>query len=131
MKKKNIIGLVLIVGFIALAVMNFGSSVGGYMDFTQAEQTGVKAHVVGTWVENEPISYDPATNIFQFHMEDELGRVRKVHYLNPKPANFEDAEKLVIEGSVQGDVFVAEHILVKCPSKYNETNVMGDQQAGA
>ncbi|MBX2822011.1 MAG: cytochrome c maturation protein CcmE [Rhodothermaceae bacterium] len=131
MKKKNIIGLVLIVGFIALAVMNFGSSVGGYMDFTQAEQTGVKAHVVGTWVENEPISYDPATNIFQFHMQDELGRVRKVHYLNPKPANFEDAEKLVIEGSVQGDVFVAEHILVKCPSKYNETNVMGDQQAGA
>ena len=131
MKKKNIIGLVLIVGFIALAVMNFGSSVGGYMDFTQAEETGVKAHVVGTWVENEPISYDPATNIFQFHMQDELGRVRKVHYLNPKPANFEDAEKLVIEGSVQGDVFVAEHILVKCPSKYNETNVMGDQQAGA
>ena len=131
MKKKNIIGLVLIVGFIALAVFNFGKSVGGYMDFTQAEETGVKAHVVGTWVENEPISYDPATNIFQFHMEDELGRVRKVHYLNPKPANFEDAEKLVIEGSVQGDVFVAEHILVKCPSKYNETNVMGDQQAGA
>ena len=72
------------------------------MDFTQAEETGVKAHVVGTWVENEPISYDPATNIFQFHMQDELGRVRKVHYLNPKPANFEDAEKLVIEGSVQG-----------------------------
>lgn len=131
MKKKNIFGIVLIVGFIGLAVMNFGSSVGGYMDFDEAEQAGVKAHVVGTWVAEEPISYDPATNIFQFHMEDEQGLVRKVHYLNPKPANFEDAEKLVIEGSVQGDVFVAEHILVKCPSKYNETNVMGDQQAGA
>ena len=129
MKKKNIIGLVLIVGFISLAVMNFGSSVGGYMDFTQAEETGVKAHVVGTWHKDEPISYDPETNIFQFHMEDELGRVRQVHYLNPKPANFEDSEKLVIKGSVQGDVFVAEHILVKCPSKYNETNVMGEQQA--
>ena len=131
MKKKNIIGLVFIVGFIALAFMNFGSSVGGYMDFTEAEETGVKAHVVGTWVADEPISYDPATNIFQFHMKDEQGRVRQVHYLNPKPANFEDAEKLVIEGSVQGDVFVADHILVKCPSKYNDTNVMGDQQVGA
>ncbi len=126
MKKKNIVGLVLIVGFITLAVMNFGSSVGGYMDFSEAEQTGVKAHVVGTWAKAEPIRYDPATNIFHFHMADEQGIVREVHYLNPKPANFEDAEKLVIEGSMQGDVFVADHILVKCPSKYNETNVMGE-----
>lgn len=130
MKKKNIIGLALIVGFITLAFMNFGSSVGGYMDFVEAEKSGVNAHVVGTWHQDEPISYDPATNIFQFHMQDEEGVVRKVHYLNPKPANFEDSEKLVIKGSAQGDVFVAEHILVKCPSKYNETNVMGDQQAG-
>lgn len=131
MKKKNIIGLALIVGFITLAFMNFGSSVGGYMDFVEAEKSGVNAHVVGTWHQDEPISYDPSTNIFQFHMQDEEGIVRKVHYLNPKPANFEDSEKLVIKGSVQGDVFVAEHILVKCPSKYNETNVMGDQQTGA
>ena len=130
MKKKNIIGLVFIAGFIALAFMNFGSSVGGYMDFTEAAETGVKAHVVGTWASEKPISYNPETNIFQFHMQDEEGLVREVHYLNPKPANFEDAEKLVIEGSVQGDVFVADHILVKCPSKYNETNVMGDEQVG-
>ena len=126
MKKKNIIGLVFIIGFITLAVINFGSTVGGYMDFAEAEKTGVKAHVVGTWVTSEPTRYDPATNTFQFHMADELGKVREVHYLNPKPANFEDAEKLVIEGSVQGDVFVADHILVKCPSKYNDTNVMGE-----
>lgn len=130
MKKKNFIGLILIAGFIVLAFMNFGSSVGGYMDFAQAEETGVKAHVVGTLAENHPVSYDPATNIFQFHMQDELGIVREVHYNNPKPANFEDAEKLVIEGSVQGNVFVADHILVKCPSKYNETNVMGGEQVG-
>jgi cytochrome c-type biogenesis protein CcmE len=41
--------------------------------------------------------------------------------MNPKPANFEEAEKLVIEGSTQGDVFVADKILTKCPSKYNES----------
>ena len=131
MKKKNIIGLALIVGFIALAVMNFGSSVGGYMDFTEAERTGVNVHVVGTWVDSEPTRYDPVSNTFHFHMADEEGHVREVHYLNPKPANFEDAEKLVIQGSIQDDVFVAEHILVKCPSKYNETNVMGEVNQGA
>ena len=83
MKKKNIIGLVLIAGFITFAFLNFGKSVGGYMDFTEAEEAGVKAHVVGTWVTEEPISYDPGTNIFQFHMKDEEGRIRQVHYLNP------------------------------------------------
>ena len=52
-------------------------------------------------------------------MQDEVGNVRQVQYANPKPANFEDAEKLVIEGVASGDIFEAEHILVKCPSKYN------------
>ena len=131
MKLKNIIGIALIVGFIGLAFMNFGSSVGGYMDFEEAAVTGASAHVVGTWVSERPVNYDPATNVFSFFMQDEQGRIREVHYMNPKPANFEDAEKLVIEGTVQGDVFVADHILVKCPSKYNDTNVMGDQETSA
>ena len=43
-----------------------------------------------------------------------------VRYSNPKPANFEDADQLVIEGYSAGDHFVAENILVKCPSKYND-----------
>ena len=45
----------------------------------------------------------------------------RVVYNNPKPANFEDAESVVVEGKMNGDVFEAEYILVKCPSKYNDT----------
>ena len=66
------------------------------------------------------MNYDPASNTFAFTMADEEGVVRKVVYANPKPANFEDAEKVVVDGQMVGDVFQAEHILVKCPSKYNE-----------
>lgn len=120
MKPKTLIGLGLMVGFAALLFMNFGSQVGGYMDFEQAAATGSQAHVVGTWVKDQPMAYDPARNVFSFFMQDEQGVVRQVHYANPKPANFEEAEKVVIEGSVRGDVFVADHILVKCPSKYND-----------
>ncbi|ARA93382.1 MAG: cytochrome c maturation protein CcmE [Bacteroidetes bacterium] len=122
MKPKTIVGLTLMVGFASLLLLNFGEQVGGYMDFTQAAETGARAHVVGYWVEEQPVRYDQQRNVFSFHMRDEHGTVREVHYLNPKPANFEDAEKLVVEGSMQGDVFVAEHILVKCPSKYNDTS---------
>jgi cytochrome c-type biogenesis protein CcmE len=120
MKLKTIIGLVLIAGFTAMLLLNFGQQVGGYMDFSQAEETGARAHVVGYWAKDHQVHYDRDQNVFSFHMEDEKGQVRLVHYPNPKPANFEDAEKLVVEGYVKGDVFQAEHILVKCPSKYND-----------
>ena len=124
MKTKNIIAYIVIAGFLGLLFMNFGSTVGGYMDFTEAATTGQSAHVVGHWKADMPTAYDKDTNTFRFHMADEQGAVREVHYLNPKPANFEDAEKLVIEGHIQDEVFIAEHILVKCPSKYNETSVI-------
>ncbi len=121
MKPKTLIGAVLIVGFTALLFLNFGQQVGGYMDFTQAQATGSRAHVVGRWIKERHFEYDRNSNIFSFYMEDEQGTIRRVHYANPKPPNFEDAEKLVVEGHVQDDVFVANHILVKCPSKYNDT----------
>lgn len=121
MRPKTIIGLVLILGFGTLLFANFGEQVGGYMNFEQAEATGASAHVVGNWVKEQHFRYDRERNVFSFYMKDESGAVRLVNYPNPKPANFEDAERLVVEGYTEGDAFVAKHILVKCPSKYNET----------
>jgi cytochrome c-type biogenesis protein CcmE len=120
MKPKTLIGLVLMIGFAALLLLNFSEQVGGYMNFTEAEATGAKAHVVGQWAQDQPLRYDPQRNLFSFYMVDGAGHMRQVHYPHPKPANFEDAEKLVVEGQMQDDVFVANHILVKCPSKYND-----------
>lgn len=120
MKPKTIIGLVVMVGFASLLFLNFGEQVGGYMGFEEAAQTGARAHVVGQWVKDRQTSYDPTYNVFSFYMKDDQGLVRQVRYTNPKPASFEDAEKLVVEGHLKGDVFEAEHILMKCPSKYND-----------
>lgn len=107
-------------GFSALLFVSFGEQVGGYMNFQEAEAAGASAHVVGEWLEDRHFRYDRETNVFSFYMRDETGNVRLVKYANPKPANFEDAERLVVEGYPEGDAFVAKHILVKCPSKYND-----------
>jgi len=120
MKWKTILGLAAMLGFGTLLFVNFGSQVGGYMNFEQAAQTGASAHVVGTWAEGRPTHYDRAQNVFTFYMRDETGTVRKVRYNNPKPANFEEAEQVVVQGRTQDGAFVAKNILVKCPSKYNE-----------
>lgn len=119
MKPKTIIALVLMLGFASLLFLNFGQQVGGYMTFSDALTTGARAHVVGRWVSEQPAVYDRDQNVFSFYMEDETGEIRQVRYANPKPANFEDAERVVVEGHMDGDVFVASYILVKCPSKYN------------
>jgi cytochrome c-type biogenesis protein CcmE len=130
MKWKSIIGLVAMAGFAGLLLMNFGSQVSGYMNFEQAAQTGSKAHVVGTWVEDRPTRYDRTANVFVFYMKDQSGTVRKVRYPNPKPANFEQAEQVVVEGRMDGQAFAADHILVKCPSKYNDAKGLKQTQAG-
>jgi cytochrome c-type biogenesis protein CcmE len=120
MRPKTIIGLALMIGFGSMLMLSFGRQVGGYMDFTQAEEAGTRAHVVGNWVRDSHFQYDRDRNIFSFYMSDANGLVRQVRYHNPKPANFEDAEQLVLEGFMNGDHFVAQNILVKCPSKYND-----------
>lgn len=109
--------------------LNFGQQVGGYMNFAEAEASGSKAHVVGMWVDAEQFRYDASSNVFSFQMEDEVGNVRMVRYNNPKPANFEDAEKVVIDGYAEGSHFVAENILVKCPSKYNDASGLQEYPA--
>ena len=120
MNVKTIIGLVLIAGFTVVLLQSFGNQVSGYETFAEAAQSGRQAHVVGDWVREQPMRYDPASNEFSFTMTDEAGEVQRVVYRNPKPANFEEAEQVVVNGQFENGVFVAEHILVKCPSKYND-----------
>jgi cytochrome c-type biogenesis protein CcmE len=125
MKTKSVVGFGVMVLFMSLLLMNFGSQVGGYATFDAVAQ-GQKAHIIGTWAKEHPTTYDEQANVFTFHMRDEEGSLRRVVYHNTKPSNFEDATELVVEGHRQGDSFVASHILVKCPSKYNETQPIKD-----
>ncbi len=123
-KFRTIFSLAALLGFGALLLFNFGEQVSGYMAFSEAEASGSRAHVVGYWVQQETAHYNPEDNLFTFYMQDEEGTIRKVRYRNTKPASFENAEKLVVEGHLQGDIFEANHILMKCPSKYSDTNTL-------
>jgi cytochrome c-type biogenesis protein CcmE len=120
MKPKTIIGIVLLAVFGFLVMRSFSNQIGGYTNFADASAVEGRAHVIGFWERERPTVYDPVTNVFSFWMKDQAGDIREVNFHRPKPANFEEAEQVVIEGRMNGDVFTAEHILIKCPSKYNE-----------
>jgi cytochrome c-type biogenesis protein CcmE len=66
-------------------------------------------------------SYDGKGN-FTFDLKDETGKMIKVVYPKVKPANFEQAISIVAIGHYDEttNAFMADDMLVKCPSKYQE-----------
>ena len=59
---------------------------------------------------------------------DNEGVEQEVFYNEPVPADFTRSESVVVIGSYKNDdIFIADKILMKCPSKYQETEV---QSAG-
>jgi cytochrome c-type biogenesis protein CcmE len=65
--------------------------------------------------------YDTNGN-FTFNLQDGTGKLVKVIYPKPRPANFEQAVSVVAIGHYDASqkAFMAEDMLVKCPSKYQE-----------
>lgn len=119
MRPKLIVGIIAIVGFTSLLMYNFGNSISTYVNFEQASDMK-GAHVVGTWDDSKDYGFSMETKQFTFYMKDEAGNVRRVVFPNPKPNNFEQADRLVVIGEMQNGVFYANDMLMKCPSKYND-----------
>ncbi|WP_372638209.1 cytochrome c maturation protein CcmE [Fodinibius sp.] len=130
MKPKLIIGIIAIVGFTSLLMYNFGNSISTYVNFEQAADMN-NAHVVGSWDDSREYGFSMESKQFIFHMQDEAGNVRRVVYPQSKPNNFEQADRLVVIGSIEGDVFYADEMLMKCPSKYNDADEAQFEKANA
>lgn len=132
MKKTHIFGLVVL----AIAVMVIISTAGdasSYVNFSMAEEMAVNGnnkliHVVGELKKNEAgevIGIQTAEDkmSFRFIMVDENGREEAVFYNEPVPADFVRSEQVVVIGNFKGGLFVADKILMKCPSKYEENKL--------
>lgn len=133
MKKGHIIGL----GIIAVAIVIIVSMIGDastYENFATAKAMKVKGedkaiHVVGELKKSmtgsvEGIEVNEDKTSFYFLMVDKDGTTQKVFYNEPVPPDFARAEQVVVIGSYRTeDIFVADKILMKCPSKYQETDV--------
>jgi cytochrome c-type biogenesis protein CcmE len=120
MSRKLIIGLIIIIIFSAFALYTFQSTLSPYVSFAEAAARGGQAQVLANLVQKETIAYDRQTGALNFTVQDEEGTVTLVTYRGAKPNNFEHAESVVVIGSFKGDLFVAEKLLVKCPSKYED-----------
>ncbi len=117
MKAKYIIGIAIIVVFVIFGAVSFKKTLTPYVSFAEARKSGAMVQVIGETVFPE-VKYDINTHQLQFPIMDERKDKMIVVYSGTKPANFEQAKQVVVIGKFENGVFVADQLLVKCPSKY-------------
>ncbi|MDP5171139.1 MAG: cytochrome c maturation protein CcmE [Bacteroidia bacterium] len=123
MKSTHIVILVGLAIFIVALGVNLSKNVSTYADFDMARQSGKQIHISGEWVRRDQGGYDQTQDLFTFYLKDTLQNVELVHFYDPMPMNFDKAEKVVVVGGYQDEGFVADKIITKCPSKYEETDI--------
>ena len=122
MKTIHIIIILILVIAIAVVITTISDS-STYSDFGEAAKSpGRELHIIGMLDRTKPLEYDAKkdANRFSFYIIDSKGIIKQVVYNNAKPQDFEKSEKVVVVGSMKGDVFMAKSLLLKCPSKYND-----------
>lgn len=134
MKKIHIIGLIAIAIGVGIIVSTAGDA-SSYVSFSEAKAMAVngddnKIHVVGNLTKDamgNVVGVHPSVDktSFYFTLVDDQGLEQKVYHNAPEPQDFRKSEKVVIIGNYHEDVFVADKILLKCPSKYQEETVDG------
>jgi cytochrome c-type biogenesis protein CcmE len=132
MKKSHIFGIIII----AVAVMVIVSTAGDastYVSFGEAQELAAKGnsgmiHVVGALKKDQQgqpvgIQTSPDMLSFSFIMVDQNNLEQEVIYNEPMPMDFLRSEQVVVVGSYKKNMFVADKILMKCPSKYQENEI--------
>ena len=132
MKKSHILGIVVIAIAIGI-IMSTAGDASSYVTFGQAMEmasTGndSKIHVVGTLKKNPDgtvVGIESAENklSFSFLMLDANLGEQQVYFAEPMPVDFLRSEQVVVVGAYHDELFVADKILLKCPSKYQEQEI--------
>ena len=132
MKNSSAIFIVFISLVVIIIISTFGDA-STYVSFNKAKdmyESGSmsKFHVVGKLNKdqnNRILGLNNGENMlsFTFEMIDEEGKKESVFYGEPMPPDFLLSEQVVVIGGYENNKFVANEILLKCPSKYTEEDI--------
>ncbi len=132
MKKSHILGIVVIAIAIGI-IMSTAGDASSYVTFDQAMNMASvgnesKIHVVGTLKKSPDgtvVGIETAEDklSFSFIMLDADLIEQQVIYTEPMPIDFLRSEQVVVVGAYHDELFIADKILLKCPSKYQEQEI--------
>lgn len=132
MKKTHILGIIIIAVAVMIIIITAGDA-STYVTFSEAKKMALegnnkKIHVVGQLKKDEQgniLGIQPSNDMLSvsFIMIDNNSTEQQVYYNEPMPPDLSRSEQVVVIGSYHNDLFVADKILLKCPSKYQEEEI--------
>ena len=125
MKKMHIVLIVLIAAVSAILVSTYTKAVDSVTFAEATAKADKQVKVVGTFDKTHSVEYDANidADLTKFYVTDSEGKTCYVHLRDKqgKPMGLEMSENVTLEGKMGEDgVFYASHMLMKCPSKYND-----------
>ena len=123
MKAGPIIALTVIIGALGFGAYAFKGSMVAYVPFAQAMQaasTGSTVQIMGSLVPGRT-RFDDVTRALDFELKEQTtNQLMPVTFKSPKPDNFDHAIRVTAIGHYDqaSSQFIADNLLVKCPSKY-------------
>jgi cytochrome c-type biogenesis protein CcmE len=113
---------VVIAGLAATGVIAaFVSGASPYVTVDEARHaTGDRLHLIGD-VEPATIKTDIESHRLTFTLKDPKGAEIPVVYDGDPPSDLNTAKRIVAVGSIQGERFISHQLLIKCPSKYEDS----------
>ncbi|WP_305981837.1 cytochrome c maturation protein CcmE domain-containing protein [Roseivirga thermotolerans] len=132
MKKSSIIGLVVIAIAVAIIISTAGDA-SSYVTFDEAYAMAANGkaesiHVVGELKKapnGQVVGVQPSEDMLsvQFILVDDNQKEQTVYLNQPMPSDLLKSDKVVVIGGYKNDMFIADKVLLKCPSKYEETSL--------
>ena len=123
MNPKYIIGGIIIVLFIVWGGYSFMQTTVQYVSIEKARTSEQTVQVMGK-IDFDLVNFNAEQKRLEFAIYDAeatneaTAERMPVMYHGVVPGNFEQATSVVLKGKSSDGVFLAEQMLVKCPSKY-------------
>jgi cytochrome c-type biogenesis protein CcmE len=122
MKTKHIFLLLALLVMIGI-VVSLSVKTDKYSDFQQAGKSRAESFtIIGTLDTTCAIQVLESGKGFTFVMIDKKGVPGKVLFQDAIPQDFRRSTEVVVTGKMTDSLFLAQNILLKCPSKYNDQN---------
>ena len=122
MNYKKFLIFLFILSLIVIAVLSLSDDImTPYVSFSDAvTNSGEYVQIIGKLDKKKSIK--TVGKKISFHLTGNKAETLEIEYSDSKPANFEHAEQIVVLGryNKQDEKFIADKLLVKCPSKYKK-----------
>ncbi len=127
-KIKFIVGGVMIaLAIIYLIYSGFQSSAAYFFTVDELYAKGEAMHNrtvrLAGMVDADTIDFNNRDLILKFDVTSETGERMSVVFNGPKPDQMRHGAEAILEGKYDGEIFTAQSLLLKCPSRYDEGTI--------